>query len=155
MLDRLLIPNRAAVPPPAAMAAIRAGSRRYIRRERRGLAAHRRERLGEIFEPGSASPHSAPSPADSADLLGEDVEMYQRDRRRGQAITLGRDFAELAATTRRQSEASISSLASRIAAEEPDRKRMRAGDAALPLIVWRPGIDCASARRQRLVPRRE
>jgi len=48
---------------PAAMPPSAPGSRRYISRERRGIARIGGERLGEIFEPAGRRPTAPPSPA--------------------------------------------------------------------------------------------
>src|SRR6202030_1255918 len=88
------------------------------------------KRLGEILQPGPrVTPQRHICCSATADLLSDDVEMNQRDGFRRQHIALRRNLAELASdhdeTVRR-----LDHLVgdARITAEEPDRKRMCAGD---------------------------
>ncbi len=83
--------------------------------------------------------------------------MDQRDRFRRQCIALGRNLAELAA----DDDEAVRSLDqfvgdARITAEEPDRKRMRAGDAALAAHRMRDRDRLGLGKaEQRVVSRRE
>ena len=92
-----------------------------------------RQRLGKVFEPGPRiAPQRDLGGDAAADLFGDDVEMNHRDVGRRQREALGRDLAELAA----DDDQAIRRLDqvvgdARIAAEQADRQRVRAGDAAL------------------------
>src|SRR5262249_60959675 len=91
------------------------------------------ERFGEVLEPGpGVAPQRHRGRGAAADLLGEDLEMNERDRWRRQRVALGGDLAELAA----DDDETIRGLDQlvrdpRIAAEQPRRERVRASDAAL------------------------
>jgi hypothetical protein len=91
------------------------------------------ERLGQILEPGPGiAPQRELGGMAAADLLGDDLEMNDRDMRRRDGVTLGSDFAELAAD-HDQAVGGVDQLVgdARGSGEQPDIQRMRAGDAAL------------------------
>ena len=98
-----------------------------------GLPSVVGERFGEVFEPGAGiAPQRHFGRPAAADLLGDNLQVNERDRRRGQRIALGGDLAELAAdhdeTVRRLDQLVRDP---RIAAEEASRERVGAGNAAL------------------------
>ncbi len=92
-----------------------------------------RQRIGKVFEPGARiAPERDLGGDTAADLFGDDVEMDHRDVGRRQREALGRDLAQLAAD-HDQAVRRLDQVVgdARIAAEQADRQRVRAGDAAL------------------------
>ena len=91
------------------------------------------QRFGEVFEPGArVAPQRDLGRNAAADLLGDDVEMDDRDMRRRQCEALGRDLAELAADDD-QAIRRLDQIVgdARIAPEQAEIERAGAGDAAL------------------------
>ena len=157
-VDRLLIriePRRRLLPPcphPGGNFADVIGARGA------GLPGIVGKRFAEIIEPGAGvAPQRYRRRPAAPDLLGEDVEMNQRDRRCGQRVALGRDLAELAAYDQ-QTIRRLDQLVGdpRIAAEQPDRKPVCAGDATFPAhgVGDRDRLRLGKGK-QRLVSRRE
>ncbi len=98
-----------------------------------GLGGIARQRLGEILEAGPrVAPQRDLGGMAAADLLGDDLKMDDRDMRRRDGVALGGDLAELA-SDHDQAVRRIDQLVgdARIAAEQPDRQRVDARDAAL------------------------